>query len=120
MKVSEWLTENAASHGIFPAEDLDGLALCDNMRIFQNENVLTVQYKDRVQHHNLRTERQITEAIERRGLGGYFNPGDSRYFWVGWEMASSLSFLIAMKYSTKSGRGFMFRESIQLIQEAGE
>jgi hypothetical protein len=120
MKVSQWLTENAYSHGIFSVEDLDGLAECDNIDVVYRIDNVAILYKDRTQTHPFHTARQIAESIERRGLGGVFDPGNSKYFWIGWELASNLCFLIAMKYSTKGGRGSMFRESVQMIAEAGE
>jgi hypothetical protein len=120
MKVSQWLTENADGHSIGAAEVLDGLNECDNIRVIQYRAELTIQYKDRVQHPGLHTAKQITESIERRGLGGYFDPKDSEYFWIGWQLASNLCFLITQKYSTKGGRGSMFRECVQMIAEAGE
>lgn len=119
--VSQWLSEHDA-WTIYDAEkiltDLHERTVCGVVLDYEPRmSIITYPGGKNIDIYHA-TESEIRHSINARGLGGDFDPGDCDEFIVGWAIAINLRNLITDKHSTKSGRGFAFREAIEHIKEA--
>lgn len=106
MKISEWLSEHVESHAI---QDHDKLAKTFTESTGEVPSWPTHSTKD------------TREAIEGRGLGGYVVGNDETRMTWGYEVARSLAAKYAPGYvCTKMGRGYIFREALEALQNVGK
>jgi len=122
MQVSEFLAEEDA-WTIYDADEIfSALADETDVRVdtgAKPKGTYMLQWGDKSSIEvEASTAGDIIRAMEARGLGGTFNPGDTKFFIAGYTLAFRLAYLIAGKISDKSGRGFSFRDNIRLIKEA--
>jgi len=66
----------------------------------------------------LPTARQMANSVANSKAGGEFTPGDESRFFSGYSMAAHFAKHYAGETSTKMGRGFSYRENLELVANA--
>lgn len=104
MKISEWLKDHTDSHGIFIADKI------------------AASFKRETGHDAcwpVYEPARIRRDVEARGLGGHVND-DLTAGAYGWEIARWCAHKFANFSSSKSGRGFEWRDCIEALERAGQ
>lgn len=103
-KISQWLVDNIGSHEI-----------CDDATMRKSFEKETGKKAAWLAHSVAETRR----AISGRGLGGSVSDNDNKPVCYGYEIAASLAQVYANGFrSSMSGRGSMFRDCLEAIQQA--
>lgn len=103
-KISEWLVDNADSHGIYDAKQ--------KADSFKAETGFDAPW---MKH----TVKETAKVMARRGLGGELRGEPENECCWGYEMADGCARHFAGFHSDKMGRGFLFWDCIEGLKAKG-